>query len=164
MKYFLTTLLFLPLFSVAQDCKLKKFKDQFSQEPKFSTGFVPFSSLALSIDADSKEIDFLFSVKNPSEEKCFDDVSTMSFVYDGKQKANFRNTGTMNCEGLFHVTFKNLATTPSPLQKLSTKKVTAITLTGSNKSVTTITLGQAQQQELMDLINCIVKESKSLVK
>jgi hypothetical protein len=70
----------------------------------------------------------------------------------------------MNCEGLFHVTFKNLATTPSPLQKLSTKKVTAITLTGSNKSVTTITLGQAQQQELMDLINCIVKESKSLVK
>lgn len=164
MKQFFTLLFFIPFFSVAQDCKLKKFKDQFSQEPKLSTGFVLFSSLSLSIDADSKEIDFLFSIKNPSEEKCFDDASTMSFVYEGKQKASFKNTGTMNCQGLFHVTFKNLATTPAPLQRLTTKKITAITLTGNNKSVTTITLGQAQQQELMELINCIVKESKSLIK
>jgi hypothetical protein len=164
MKHLLALLLLIPAFSFAQDCQLKKTKDQFSQEPKLSTGFVPFSAVSLSIDADSKEIDFLFSIDNKSEEKCFDDASTISFVYEGKQKANFRNTGTMICQGLFHVTFKNLATTPSPLQKLSTKKLTAIMLTGNNKTVTTITLGAEQQQQLMDMIRCVVKEAKTLIK
>ena len=150
--------------SFAQDCELKKTKDQFSQEPKLSTGFVPFSNALLSIEADSKEIDFLFSVRDKSEEKCFDDLSTISFVFEGKQKSNFRNTGTMNCEGLFHVTFKNLSTTPGALQRLVTKKITAISLTGNNKAVTTITLGPTQQQELMDLIACAVREGKTLIK
>jgi hypothetical protein len=164
MKQLLVLALLLPFFSFAQDCQIKKTKDQFTQEPKLSTGFVPFSSVSLSIDADSKEIDFLFSLTNKTEGNCFDDVSTISFVYEGKQKANFRNTGTMNCEGLFHVTFKNLATTPSPLQKLSTKKLTAITLVGNDKATTVVTLGPAQQQELMDMIACIVKEGKTLIK
>jgi hypothetical protein len=164
MKYLLTILAVLPFFAFTQDCNIKKIKDQFSQEPKLTTGFVPFSSTALSIDADAKEIDFLFSIINKSEEKCFDDASTISFVMEGKQKANFRNTGTMNCEGLFHVTFKNLATTPGPLQRLATKKITAITLTGNNKSITTITLGVQQQKELIDMIACMVKESKTLIK
>ncbi len=70
----------------------------------------------------------------------------------------------MNCEGLFHVTFKNLPTTPGNLQRLVTKKITAISLTGNNKSVTTLTLGSQQQQELMDMINCMVNESKALIK
>ena len=143
---------------------MKKTKDQFSQEPKLSTGFVPFSNALLSIETDSKEIDFLFSVRDKSEEKCFDDLSTISFVFEGKQKSNFRNTGTMNCEGLFHVTFKNLSTTPGALQRLVTKKITAISLTGNNKAVTTITLGPTQQQELMDLIACAVREGKTLIK
>ena len=164
MKRFFFIIFLLPLLSFAQDCKLKKTKDQFSQEPKLSTGFVPFSATTLSIDADSKEIDFLFSITNKSDEKCFDDASTISFVFEGKQKSNFRNTGTMNCQGLFHVTFKNLRTTPGSLQRLVTKKITAISLTGNNKSVTTITLGRQQQQELMDLITCMVNESKTLIK
>jgi hypothetical protein len=164
MKRLLACLLLLPAISFAQDCNLKKTKDQFSQEPKLSTGFVPFSAVSLSIDADSKEIDFLFSINNKSEEKCFDDASTISFVFDGKQKANFRNTGTMNCQGLFHVTFKNLATTPSPLQRLSSKKITSIMLTGNNNTVTTITLGETQQKELSDMISCLVKEGKTLIK
>ena len=164
MKSFISILFLIPLFSFAQDCKLKKIKDQFSQEPKLSTGFVPFSATTLSIDADSKEIDFLFSITNKSDEKCFDDASTISFVFEGKQKSNFRNTGTMNCEGLFHVTFKNLRTTPGNLQRFIAKKITAISLTGNNKSVTTITLGPQQQQELMNMITCVVNESKVLIK
>lgn len=165
MKKILAVLLLAPFLSFSQDdCKLKKTKDQFSQEPKLSTGFVPFSATALSIDADAKEIDFLFSLTTKSEEKCFDDASTISFVFEGKQKANFRNTGTMNCQGLFHVTFKNLATTPGALQRLATKKITAISLTGNNKTVTTVSLGPQQQQELMDMIACIVKEGKTLIK
>src|SRR5215203_1166058 len=164
MKCFFCIILLFPLLSIAQDCKLKKTKDQFSQEPKLSTGFVPFSATTLSIDADSKEIDFLFSITNKSQETCFDDASTISFVFEGKQKSNFRNTGTMNCEGLFHVTFKNLRTTPGNLQRLVAKKITAISLTGNNKSITTITLGPQQQQELMDMISCMVTESKNLIK
>jgi hypothetical protein len=164
MKQLLVCLLLIPAFSFAQDCNLKKTKDQFTQEPKLSTGFIPFSAVSLSIDADGKEIDFLFSINNKSEEKCFDDASTISFVFDGKQKANFRNTGTMNCQGLFHVTFKNLATTPSPLQRLSSKKITSIMLTGNNNTVTTITLGETQQKELTDMISCLVKEAKTLIK
>lgn len=164
MKQLLVIALLLPFFSFAQDCQIKKTKDQFTQEPKLSTGFASFSSVSLSIDADSKEIDFLFSITNKTAGTCFDDVSTISFVYEGKQKANFRNTGTMNCEGLFHVTFKNLATTPSPLQKLATKKLTAITLVGNDKATTVVTLGPAQQQDLMDMIACIVKEGKTLIK
>ena len=164
MKRFFSILFCLPLLSFSQDCQLKKTKDQFSQEPRLSTGFVPFSTATLSIDADGKEIDFLFAVTNKSEERCFDDASTISFVLEGKQKSVFRNTGTMNCDGLFHVTFKNMLTTPGNLQRLVTKKITAISLTGNNKSVTTITLGSAQQQELMNLITCIVNESKALIK
>ena len=164
MKRIVAIALLLPLFSFAQECKLKKTKDQFSQEPKLSTGFVPFSAATLSIEADSKELDFLFSLTDKSESKCFDDASTMSFVLEGKQKANFRNTGTMNCEGLFHVTFKNLVTTPGALQRLVNKKITAISFTGNNKTVTAITLGATQQQELMDLITCVVKESKTLIR
>ena len=164
MKRFFSIIFLLPLLSFAQDCKLKKTKDQFSQEPKLSTGFVPFSSTTLSIDADGKEIDFLFTITNKSDERCFDDASTISFVFEGKQKSIFRNTGTMNCEGLFHVTFKNLQTTPGNLQRLITKKITAISLTGNNKSVTTITLGPQQQRELMNLITCIVNEGKTLIK
>lgn len=163
-KQLLVCLLLIPAISFGQDCNLKKTKDQFSQEPKLSTGFVPFSAVSLSIDADSKEIDFLFSINNKSEEKCFDDASTISFVFDAKQKANFRNTGTMNCQGLFHVTFKNLATTPGPLQRLASKKITSIMLTGNNKTVTTISLGEAQQKQLADMISCLVNEAKTLIK
>jgi hypothetical protein len=69
----------------------------------------------------------------------------------------------MNCEGLFHVTFKNLATTPGVLNRLLTKKITAISLAGNNKTVTTITLGTEQQQLLMDWANCLIKEAKTLL-
>jgi hypothetical protein len=165
MKHFLLLLLLAPLFSEAQNCQLKKFKDQFSQEPKVSTGFMRFSSTSLSIDADAKEIDFLFSVANNGDSKCFDDNSTITFVYEGgKLKSNFKNTGTMNCEGLVHITFRNLATTPSNLQRLLTKKVQTISLKGSNESATTITLSPEQQQLFMDMATCLVQEAKTLIK
>ncbi len=163
MKYSFLILLLLSAFAFAQDCKLKKSKDQFSQEPKISTGFISFNNSLLSIDANKKEIDFFFSLKEKNESKCFDDASVATFVFEGKLKSNFKNTGTMNCEGLFHVTFKNLATTPGALNRLLTKKITAISLVGNNKTVTTITLGAEQQQMLMDWANCLVKEAKTLL-
>ena len=125
-----------------------------------------YASAAISVDADAKEIDFLFSVgKNSATEKCFDDASTVVFVFEGgRSRANFRNTGTMNCEGLIHVTFKNSPSTPSALQRLIDKKITTISLNGSNKSVTTITLSEEQQQALSQRLACFVQESKKLLK
>jgi UDP-N-acetylmuramyl tripeptide synthase len=70
----------------------------------------------------------------------------------------------MNCDGLFHVNFKNLPTTPSPLQKLFAKKITTISLTGTNKGTTTITLSPEQQQLVMEKISCVVTEAKTLIK
>lgn len=166
MKSFFLSLLLLPLCALAQDCQLKKYKDQFSQESKLSTGFLRFSSSTLSMDADAKEIDFLFSLpNNGGEAKCFDDASTISFVFEGgKIKANFKNTGTMNCEGLVHVTFKNAVNTPSPLQRLIDKKISTISITGNNKSVTVITLSTEQQQLFTDKLSCLVKDAKTLIK
>ncbi|HVG15771.1 MAG TPA: hypothetical protein VM935_12450 [Chitinophagaceae bacterium] len=163
MKYLFLCLLLSPALANAQACQLKKTKDQFSQEPKISTGFISFNNSLLSIDANKKEIDFFFSLKNSNDTKCFDDASVATFVFEGKLKSNFKNTGTMNCEGLFHINFKNLATTPGVLNRLLTKKITAISLTGNNKSVTTITLGAEQQQQLMDWANCLVTEAKTLL-
>jgi hypothetical protein len=165
MKHLLV-LLFFPAYLSAQDCQLKKYKDQFSQEPKISTGFMRYSSTSMSIDADAKEIDFLFSVgKNSASEKCFDDASTVVFVFEGgRTRANFRNTGTMNCDGLIHITFKNSSTTPSALQRLIDKKITTISLNGTNKSITTVTLSEEQQQALSQRLSCFVEEAKKLIK
>src|SRR5687768_2835608 len=99
MKQILLCILLLPALAYSQECKLKKTKDQFSQEPKISTGFISFNNSLLSIDANKKEIDFFFSLKNTNESKCFDDASVATFVFEGKLKSNFKNTGTMNCEG-----------------------------------------------------------------
>lgn len=164
MKHLFAFFLFLPVFSFAQQCKINKTKDPFSQAPKLSTGFLPLSVGALSIDADAKEIDFFIALNNFGESKCFDNSSTASIQFDDdRSKLNYRNTGTMNCEGLFHFTFKNSTTTPSALQRLATKKIKTITLTGSNKTTTVITPTEQQKQILSDMVTCMIKESKTLL-
>ena len=165
MKCFFTLLLSIPLFALAQNCKLNKVIDQFSREPKLTTGLIPLSTASLSINATSTDIDFFFAVTNASSAKCFDDASTASLTFDGtRSKANFKNTGTMNCDGYFHFTFKNTATTAYALQRLTTQKVNTITLNGSNKGVLVITLSDDQKQVLMDAATCIANEAKTLIK
>ena len=67
MKYILTLLLATPLFGAAQNCKLKKETDQFSQQPKLSTGFMSMlakgTRISLNMVADSKEVKLLFSLE-----------------------------------------------------------------------------------------------------
>jgi hypothetical protein len=164
MKALFSILFLLPVFAIAQNnCTIKKTKDQFSQEPKLSTGFLELNTGSLSVDADSREIDFFFAMKNLNESKCFDDASTVSVQFDeSRSKLNFRNTGTMNCEGLFHFTFKNAAVPPSALQRLATKKVSSFTLTGSNDVKTIITLTDEQKDKLMQMVSCMITEAKSL--
>lgn len=166
MKLFLLAFLSLPLFSPAQDCKLIRDTDPFTKETKLSTGFVRLSGGSVTIDADSKEIDVLFSVEGP--DKCYDNNCTAEVFFEGiKSKTTARNGGTMNCEGLFHFIFRNSRSAPTTLlQRLCTKKVTHVIFTGNDKkqTKTTVTLDPAQQEALMHLANCLVNEAKTLVK
>ncbi len=162
--------LFLPLFwlsfsCAAQDCKLKKEVDPFTHITKISTGFVSFANgnvrASLSIDATAAEIDFFFWLTN--EGKCFDETSTAVVNYEGDRvKANFKNAGTMNCEGAFHLNFRNTAVTPTALERLATKKINTIILSGNNKAITNLVFTPEQKQRLMDMAACVIKESKTL--
>ncbi len=162
-KIILILALFLPLATLSQECKPKKTTDPYTKEIKLSSGFIPLEGLSISAHADSKEIDLLFSFS--AKEKCFNDAATVSVFFDGtRQKANFRNGGPMNCEGFFHVIFKNGAGTPSLLKRLTTQKISSMVFTGNNKEQTTITLDEEQQELLRSRIECIVNEGKTLLK
>lgn len=167
MKHFIALLLLLPFSAFAQDCKVKKEIDKFSQKPKVTTGFFPLSEgmnrVLLSIEANSTEIDFFFSFGNSGESKCFDNSSTATILYDSTRlKSNYKNTGSMNCDGLFHFTFRNVPTLPSGLKKLATTKVGSIQLKGNNDMITEIPLTQKDKETLMQMVDCIIKEAPSL--
>lgn len=167
MKTFLSILFFLPFITQAQDsCRLKKETDEFTHQTRISTGFVPFNvnglPLSISIDATKTEVDFFFWIRN--ESRCFDDASTAQVVFDGERlKANYKNTGSMNCEGAFHFTFKNSQTTPTQLKRLTDKKVNTIRLTGNDKTVTEIVFSEEQKALLMKMANCVVNQAKGLL-
>ena len=168
MRNILITCLFLPFFSMAQDpiaigCKLNSEKDPFTKEIKISTGFIPLDGGLVTIDATKAEIDFLFSIEGA--DRCFDNNSTAFVFFEGtKLKLTSRNGGSMNCEGLFHFVFRNTASLPSMLTKMTTQKINHITFTGNNKKISTINLSPADQQLFMTLAACLVNESKELIK
>jgi hypothetical protein len=168
MKNLLAILFLLPLAALAQtdSCGLKKETDPFTHQKKISTGFVPFNvggmKLNISIDATPTDIDFFLWFTNDA--KCFDDESTIQVNYDGDRlKANFKNTGSMNCEGAFHFSFRNTPGTPSNLQRLTDKKVASFKLT-SGKVVTDVVLNAEQKEKLMKMAGCLVREAKTLQK
>jgi hypothetical protein len=161
MKYCFSLLLMLPFFSRAQDCHLKTSKDPYTKEIKISTGFISLTGSQLSVEATKSEIDFMFSLEGG---KCFDDASTASVFYEGTRlKTNFKNSGTMNCDGLFHFTFRNTNPSPSALQNLAIKKISSIRFKDNTKKETGVTLTSEQQQMLMNLTNCIITEAKKLL-
>ena len=163
MKYILILIAILPFASMAQDCQIKKETDQFTREPKLSTGFIPLQLASLSIDADKKDFDFFFTLEGA--DKCFDDNSTVLVLFEGtKQKTTFHNSGSMNCEGLFHFTVRNGPETPFAVKRFSTLKVSQLIFTGNNnKKPAVITFTPAQQQTLMQAAGCIATEAKALV-
>ena len=163
MKNILAILLLSPFFSAAQDCKLSKETDPYTKETKLSTGFIYLSGGSVTIDADSKEIDVLFSIEGV--DKCFDNNCNAAIFFEGvKTKINSRNGGTMNCEGLFHFVFKNTVLSSTVLQKIMTQKINHIVFTGNNKKESTITLKPEEQEKLMALATCLMNEAKTLIK
>jgi hypothetical protein len=162
MKRILFALLLSPLGMLAQDCKLISETDPYTKEVKLSTGFMDLEGARLTIDATKQEVDFLFAIVGA--DKCYTDASTAAIFFEGtKTKLTQRNGGSMNCEGLFHFIFRNGTTPPSVFQKLSTQKVTKIVFTGNNKAETTVTLDPEQQQILMELAACMMKEAPKLI-
>jgi hypothetical protein len=163
MKFIITILLLLPVFLNAQDCNLKKGMDAITSKTTLSTGFIELPGATLSIDVNSKEIDFFF-VMSSQAAKCLDESTEVSFIFEGgKLKTEFKNSGSMNCDGIFHIIFKNSVYTPSPLQRLGSKKIITIRLTGNTPKPTDITLSPEQQQTFLTLVNCIIKESKTVL-
>ncbi len=159
MKYYLTLLLLSPLFLSAQDCNLKTAKDPYTREIKVSTGLISLNNAQYSLQATKSEIDFMFVV----EGKCFDDASAAAVFFEGTRlKSNFRNNGTTNCDGFFHFTFRNTNPLPSALSNLGTKKITSIRFKDNTNKETGILFTADQQQELANLINCIINEAKKL--
>lgn len=167
MKNLIAALVLLPLFAQAQDsCRLKRTTDEFTHVTKVTTGFVSFPvngiPLSISIDATRTEIDFFLWIN--SDSKCFDETSTAQINFEGDRlKANYRNTGSMNCEGAFHFTFKNSVNTPSALKRLTEKKVSSIKLTGNGNTVTELSFSEEQRQQLMRMAACVVAEAKTLL-
>ena len=169
MKYNLSAILFFfPLVIAAQDpiaigCKLNSEKDPFTKEDNISTGFIPVDGGSVTIDATKAEIDFLFSLEGV--DRCFDNNSTAYVFFEGmKFKLTARNGGSMNCEGLFHFIFRNTASLPSMLTKMTTQKINHIVFKGNNKKESTINLSPADQQLFMTLADRLVNASKELIK
>jgi len=162
MRYFIAALLLFPLTSFAQDsCKLKKTQDPYTKQLKLATGFVEIGTARVSIQATKFEIDFLFSL---GDGICFDDQSTATVFYPGtKVKTNLKNGGTMNCDGLFHLNFKNQANPNTYLQNLVNKQVSSIKFTDNTKKETVIELTGEQQQIFKALVSCVINEAKSLL-
>jgi hypothetical protein len=168
MKYLLFGLFLLPFVSTAQDtCKLKKQTDPFTKQTKITTGFVPFLAkgmqLNVSLDATATEIDFFFWFKNDG--KCFDDQSAVQVNYEGDRlKANFKNTGSMNCDGAFHFTFRNSENLPSNVKRFVDKRVSSLKFTSTDKKTTEIVLTEEQKQQLQRMASCLLADAKTLIK
>jgi hypothetical protein len=165
MKKLILLLFLAPLFVAAQDCKLRKEIDQFSQLPKLTSGFAKFDAdvpFQLSVDATKTDITFFFLLKNGSS-SCFDDQSTLVLTFEGNRKVTLRNAGTMNCEGYFQLTYRNTATTSAAVKRLTTQKINVLTFT-SGKTVTTINLTVEQKDKFQKMATCIANEAPSLLK
>jgi hypothetical protein len=158
--FFASSFLFTSV-SIAQDCVIQKETDPYTKQVKLTTGFIKLRNASLSIQADSKEIDFFFVLTG--NEKCFTDASNASVFFEGtKAKTNFRNGGSMNCDGYFHFIFRNQPILPSALQKLATQKVTNILFTGNDKKETQLTFSPEHQEALMHMVSCLIAEAKTL--
>jgi hypothetical protein len=148
----------------AQECKLISETDPFTKQTRLSSGFIYVDGGSITVDGDSKEIVVLFSIE--TGDKCFDDNTTLEIFFEGiKSKVTARTQSTMNCEGLVQMVFKNSPNSSvTMLQRLATKKITQINFIREKKKAVTYTLGPKEQEQLMVLANCVITESKKLIK
>lgn len=163
MKHLLLVIFSFPFFLAAQPCQLIKEADPYTKEAKLSTGFIFLNGASVTIDADAKEVDLLFSIEGAN--RCFDNNSTAVVYFEGtKLKLNLRNAGTMNCEGLFHFIYKNAVNTNSQLVKLTSQKINRIVFMGNDKKEINILLSPEAQERMVTLGTCLVNEAKTIIR
>lgn len=161
MKAILFVCMVLPCFIQAQDCKLTKETDPYTKETRYSSSLISLQNGNVSIEGDSKEIDFFFTIDG----KCFNDASTVYVFFEGsKVRTTYRNAGGVNCDGYFHFKFKNTKATTGILQKLTTQKVTQFIFTDNSKKETIISMRADQQEAFIKTATCLVEEAKQLIK
>jgi len=149
-------------FSEAQECALVRETDPYTRSTGLSTGFHKWKGGALTLDASKSEIDWMIEVG--AGNLCFDDESTIQVYFKGtKQKLLFRNSGTINCEGLLHVLFKNSPTTNYQLNKLATLPIERILVTNAADKSWALEPDAEQQDRWMRAAGCLVEESKKLL-
>ncbi len=161
-KYLLFSLCHVLVFAAAaQDCNVIRETDLFTKETRLSSGFIDLSGASVTIDADKKEVDILFSFKT---NRCFDDGCTATIYFAGtKSKLLLRNAGTMNCEGLYHFIFRNAVTVNYQLKKLATAKVSHIVFTDRDQKMVPINLDEPMQLKFMQAVGCVTKEAVKLL-
>ncbi|GAB4091919.1 hypothetical protein [Flaviaesturariibacter terrae] len=163
MKQILLLLLAAPLFSSAQDCSmLRRSRDPYTKEVRITTGqMLVGNGHKLSVEATLKEIDFFFVLA--ANGACFNDESTMVINYNGTRlRSTYRHGGTMNCEGYFHILFRNGYEPVAGLRKLLEQKVATFTI-GEGKDALVITLTEEQKDILQKSLTCLVNEAKGLL-
>ena len=69
----------------------------------------------------------------------------------------------MNCDGIFHLNFKNQVNTPTFLQNFSTKLISSIKLTDNTKKEIIVEPTTEQQQQFKRAVTCIINEAKTLL-
>ena len=149
------------MVAVAQDCKVIRDTDPYTKEVRLSSGFIVLNGAQMSIEADSKEIDYFITLPL----KCFDDGSTVWIFFAGNRvRTTYRNAGSRNCDGYFHFKYRNNPSTNSVMQRLSTMKVEKMVFTGTDKKEVEILLDEKQQAALMQATACMITESKTLIK
>ena len=160
MKLFLLLIASIPFVLQAQDCKPYRDTDPYTHETRISSGIIPLQGASVIIAADKNELDFFFTIPGA----CFNDASTVFIYFEGsKSRITYRNNGSMNCDGYFHFIFRT-GTTPGALQKLSTQKLANLIFTGTDKKQIVVSLLTDQQQHFMEMANCMLEESRLLIK
>lgn len=168
MKKTLFLSLFLFLFGVAftQECDLKDVKDPLNQETRLSTGFKKMGGgsdrFMISGEVDKRELDFFFVLEGSGF--CFDEYARVQAIFEGgKQKNIFRNGGAENCQGYFHIIFKNQENQPATLKNLATKKVISLKFTTKDNKEKIVNLGPEEQDTFQRIVSCVLESSTALL-
>jgi hypothetical protein len=165
MKKLLCLLLTAPLFASAQDaapeCKLRTERDPYTKEVRLYTGILRVGSYQLTGEASAKEIDLFIALTGTGT--CFNDQSNVQVTYTGSRlRTNLRNGGTMNCDGYFHMIFRNTPETNYSLRKLIEQRIAAFTF-GTGKDAVVITLTEEQKDLVQQALTCLATQAKTLI-
>ena len=151
-----------PAWLLAQDCTLIRETDPYTRSTTLSTGYHKLPGGSLLLDASKTEIDWMIEIGGGSI--CLDDEATIQVFFEGtKLRLLFRNAGTMNCEGLLHVIFKNAPSTNYQLTKLISLPIQRIVVTNAAEKEWVIEPDADQRASWIRSATCLVGEAKKLL-